>query len=528
VALKRAGGFGWTWTLAAAIAVVTAIWLQAGSAEAAGRRIALVIANANYAGRNVLDNPPHDAALMRSALAKAGFETVVMAPDLTHDAFFARLRDFSREARGAEVALVYYAGHAIQSEGKNWLIPVDATLAEETDLNLQAIDLDTLMSAVEGAKWRVVALDACRDNPFGMQWHGRSRAFQTRGLGGVEADNVLVLFAAAANAQALDGQGQSNSPFAVALARSVAQPGLVIQRLGDQIRDEVLAATDQKQRPYVSSSISNETFYFVPPAGDTGGTRVASAPTSTIAPAAPAPSVPSVDPNALELALWNSVSASNDVDQLNAYLEKYPRGLFAGAARAKIAALARRTVAPQRAYVQEAAPPPPQSRSMEAPQAPLVTGHVNLNDPAAVRVYAHEAYNWNVYPQTQLRPANLISTGTPLMIPGGHVITTGELDEAKALNKPFLAIDVLSGYHRTVARTLSLPGAGFPNEPDRSAQILTALKGARDVPLVFFCAGASCWESYNAALRAIYAGFTNVYWYRGGLEAWFTAHPDGG
>jgi rhodanese-related sulfurtransferase len=85
-------------------------------------------------------------------------------------------------------------------------------------------------------------------------------------------------------------------------------------------------------------------------------------------------------------------------------------------------------------------------------------------------------------------------------------------------------IDVLSGYHSTIPGAVSLPGAGFSNQVDRSQQIMTAVGGARGYPLVFFCAGASCWESYNAALRAIHAGFTNVYWYRGGLEAWAAAH----
>jgi rhodanese-related sulfurtransferase len=150
-----------------------------------------------------------------------------------------------------------------------------------------------------------------------------------------------------------------------------------------------------------------------------------------------------------------------------------------------------------------------------------------LNDPASVRTYASEAFNWNIYPQDRLRETSQISSYTPTSIPGGHVISTGELESALRARRPMALIDVLNGYHNTIQGAVSLPGAGFPEAADRTEQILAALHGDRTYPLVFFCAGASCWESYNAALRAVHAGFTNVYWYRGGLEAWAAAHGGG-
>ena len=302
----------------AALLCVLAPWSVAHAAP--GARVALVIANAEYAGRNHLANPPRDAAMMKIALAKAGFEVVDAPLDLGHDAFYHALKIYHAEAKNAEVAFVYYAGHAIQAGGHNWLIPVDAELEEESDLNLEAVDLETVLSAVEGAKWRVVALDACRNNPFGERWSGHSRAYQGAGLGAIEADNVLVMFAAAANQTASDGADGQDSPFATALAHRLAQPGLTIQLLGDVVRDDVLTATAQKQRPFISASISAEPFFLV--AGS------AAAPTTA--------AVQAPDPQATEVAFWNTVNLSGDVRQDQMYLDRYPQGQFAPIARMRV------------------------------------------------------------------------------------------------------------------------------------------------------------------------------------------------
>jgi hypothetical protein len=305
------------------VAVLALAWsAAAGAAAEPARRVALVIANADYVGRNHLANPSRDAALMKAALAKAGFSVIDAPVDLGHDAFYHALQSFSGRARGAEVAFVYYAGHAIQAGGRNWLIPVDATLESESGLNLQAVDLDTVLSAVEGAKWRVVALDACRNNPFGQHWGARGRAYQGAGLGAVEADNVLVMYAAAANQTASDGVEGEDSPFAVALARRLTQPGLAIQLLGDQVRDDVLAATHQEQRPFVSASISAEPFFFI------------AAPSLARVVGAPVGGGDSAE--AMEMMFWSTVMASNDPAQFKMYLDRYPTGQFAAIARQKM------------------------------------------------------------------------------------------------------------------------------------------------------------------------------------------------
>jgi TPR repeat protein len=312
------------WRFSILIAVLGLLLFAGDHAEAGDRRVALIIANSGYPGENALPNPEHDASLMKSALIAAGFFTVEVAPNLDYDAFIKALREFSGEARGAEAAFIYYAGHAIQSSGRNWLVPVDASLTEESELNLQAIDLDALLSAADGAKWRIVALDACRDNPFIARWHGRSRGYSVPGLNAVEADNILVIYAAAANRAALDGPPGKNSPFATALARRVAQPGLEIQRLGDQVRDDVLVATRDSQRPFVSASISNETFYFIPPTRNEPNQAMASNSTS------------GSEPYRMELEFWHSIEANGGTDGYKAYLAQYPTGQFAAIARQKL------------------------------------------------------------------------------------------------------------------------------------------------------------------------------------------------
>ncbi len=258
----------------------------AGVSDAqAPRRVALVIANARYASANILTNPPNDVRIVADALRRAGFQTVDLKPDLSIAAFRIALRDFRAKADGAQIALIYYAGHGIEANGKNWLIPTDAALNTDRDLQDEAIDLDRVMDDVSGASLRVVILDSCRDNPFGRSWRRGTRAV-TRGLGAIDADDVLVIYAAAPGQTASDGQGSVNSPFATALAKHLLQADLPIQLLGGAVRDDVLTATGGAQRPFVSSSITGTPFYLVP--------RSAPAPTPQVQPPRPQTGTPVV------------------------------------------------------------------------------------------------------------------------------------------------------------------------------------------------------------------------------------------
>jgi uncharacterized caspase-like protein len=313
----------WVWRVLA-VMMLAALVSAPASAQQQPRRVALVIANGAYASANPLTNPANDARLVSNALRQAGFHSVEVKPDLGAAAFRAALRDFRAKAAGADVALVYYAGHGIEANGKNWLIPTDAVLASDLDLTDEAIDLDRVLADVSGAKLRIVVLDACRDNPFGRSWRRGTRAV-TRGLGGVDADDVLVIYAAAPGQVASDGPGLPNSPFATALARRLPQPDLPVQVLGNVVRDDVLRATGNVQRPFVSASMTGELYYLVP--------RTApQAPAST--PAAPPPAM---DAATLEALTWQGALAANSIAAFEDYLRQYPQGRFRVQAQQNIA-----------------------------------------------------------------------------------------------------------------------------------------------------------------------------------------------
>lgn len=296
-------------------------WAPAG---AHARKAALIIGNSSYEFTSVLDNPANDAALVAESARRAGFDDVTLVLDVGADAFQKALRDFRSKADGAEVAMVYYAGHGIEGQGKNWLIPIDAVLESDRDLPYETINLDRVMETLEGAQVRVVILDACRNNPFGRSWRSGTRAVN-RGLVGIEADDVLVIYAAAPGQTASDGEG-ANSPFATSLAERLPTPDLPLQLLGGTVRDDVLMATGGSQRPFVSASITGTPVYLVP---------------RTPLVASPAVAEPRLgaDASAIEDLTWQGAMAANSVSAFSAYLTQFPEGKYAADAGANITAL---------------------------------------------------------------------------------------------------------------------------------------------------------------------------------------------
>jgi caspase domain-containing protein len=222
---------------------------------AAGKRVALVIGNGSYTQLPQLKNPTNDARLISDSLTNAGFETIVLLTDVTLTNFRASLRRFRDLAAGAEVALFYFAGHGMEANGVNFLIPTDAVVMQERDLENAAIPVNLVLEALRGAETRVLVLDACRDNPLTQASH--------RGLGRMETDNVVILFAAAPGATAMDGG--SNSPFALALANRLREPGIAVQDLGLHVRFDVLQATGDQQSPHVSANVAPNKVYLVGP-----------------------------------------------------------------------------------------------------------------------------------------------------------------------------------------------------------------------------------------------------------------------
>src|SRR3954470_14370671 len=233
----------------------------------AEKRVALVLGNSAYQNVAPLPNPVNDGATIAATLKGAGFDVVDSRHDLPAAETRRVLRDFADRARDADIAVVYYAGHGIEVDGANYLIPVDAKLERDTDVYDEAFSLDRVLLAIEPAKkLRLVILDACRDNPFAksMKRTVASRAIG-QGLAKVEptSPNMLIAYSAKAGSTALDGDSK-NSPFTIALAKHLTTPGLDVRRAFGFVRDDVLKATNNSQEPFVYGSLGGEDVPLVP------------------------------------------------------------------------------------------------------------------------------------------------------------------------------------------------------------------------------------------------------------------------
>lgn len=247
-----------------------AMLVMSVAGAAAETRVALVIGNGAYAHATGLKNPSGDAAAISAVLKTLDF-TVVEGRDLTRAAFEDKLRAFSALLPTADVALVFYAGHGLQIDGGNWLVPIDADLHNEMDLELGAIQLATLLSAMErGPRVRLIFLDACRDNPIATQLAqglGNRSGNVGRGLARVEAGvGTLIAYSTQPGAVAADGTG-AHSPFADALLSTIGAPGLDVRQMLTRVRARVIEQTDQAQVPWDHSSLVGN-FYFKPGAAE--------------------------------------------------------------------------------------------------------------------------------------------------------------------------------------------------------------------------------------------------------------------
>ncbi|SIO40889.1 Tetratricopeptide repeat-containing protein [Bradyrhizobium erythrophlei] len=230
----------------------------------AERRIALIVGNSRYQSVPELPNPAGDASLIARTLKAVGFNDVRVETDLSRDALNRVLLEFSRAAASADWAMIYYSGHGIEVGGLDYLIPVDAKLQTDRDVDFETVPLALAISSVDPAKrLRMVIMDACRSNPFLTQMK-RTIATRSlgRGLAAVEPEpGSLVIFSAKNGETALDGEG-ANSPFAIALANRLGTPGLEVRRLFDLVRDDVITATGRHQQPFAYGSLSGSEDYF--------------------------------------------------------------------------------------------------------------------------------------------------------------------------------------------------------------------------------------------------------------------------
>jgi tetratricopeptide (TPR) repeat protein len=254
----------------------------APTVAAQGRRVALVIGNAAYKNVPALLNPEHDAEAIASSLRATGFAKVTVVSDASREQIVDALRTFATEAEQADWAVVYYSGHGLEVNGINYLVPVDAKISSDRDVQFAAVPLDQVMASVDGAKkLKLVLLDACRNNPFVPQMRhtapadaavaststtGPAAPTRSIGLGLAEikvSGATLVVYAAKHGQTALDGEG-SDSPFAIAVVQRIATPNVEINKLFRLVRDDVMEATAGRQEPYTYGSLpGREDFFFV-------------------------------------------------------------------------------------------------------------------------------------------------------------------------------------------------------------------------------------------------------------------------
>lgn len=240
-------------------------------AKATIRRVALVIGNSAYAHVRALPNPTNDARSIAKSLRDIGF-VVTEGSDLDRMAMQATIRDFLREAARAQIAVVYYAGHGIQVDGRNYLVPVDIQFRAGSGMTDTMMDMDTIMAGLDDqVRTNILILDACRNNPMApkVASTGPARDIEagssglaapsTLGAGATLGAGTLIAFATAPGQVALDGEG-ANSPFSAALTRHIGTPGLEVQQMLTRVRAEVVAATKGKQVPWSNSSLLGEVY----------------------------------------------------------------------------------------------------------------------------------------------------------------------------------------------------------------------------------------------------------------------------
>jgi carboxyl-terminal processing protease len=313
-------------------AVVAGLCLLAATSFSAQAepRVALVIGNSNYGpeiGR--LTNPANDAALIASALKQTGF-SVITVIDADQRKMKRAIADFGEKLADAgpkATGLFYYAGHGIQSQGKNYLIPLGAAIEREADVNIESVTADDVMQQMDFAanNVNIIILDACRNNPV-------ARSFRSagRGLALMQPESVrgtFIAYSTSPGQTAADGSGK-NSPYSAALASAIVKPGVGIEEAFRDVRAKVMAATNDKQIPWDSSSLTAPFFF-------------KASQFNTASQAAPAPAAQPVPTAATsgdaEEKLWKYVESSKQAGDYQAYLEQYPNGAYAPIARNRLA-----------------------------------------------------------------------------------------------------------------------------------------------------------------------------------------------
>ena len=345
--------------------LIASLVILPGSFAAAAERVALILGNGAYRNAPTLPNAPADARAIAQVLERLGFK-VLDGIDFDRAATDALIHQFARELDDAKVALFFYSGHGMQVGGENYLVPVDAKLEHESDLDFETVPLRRIMNQLERSdRTSIVILDACRDNPFLRRVASRS-AGTRGGLAPLQSGvGTLVAYATAPDTVAMDGTGD-HSPFTASLLKHIETPGLEIGQLLKKVRADVIADTARAQVPWDHSSLVGD-FYFVPPP--------AAATAVVTVPPAPGGSGPVTTD---EQRFWDAAQSLQGPDRkipaLEAYLASYPSGAFVMLAKLQLDDLKAEQAAPQVAALQPPAEQPAASRNSEpsatAPIAP--------------------------------------------------------------------------------------------------------------------------------------------------------------
>jgi PQQ-dependent catabolism-associated CXXCW motif protein len=522
----------------ALLAALMALLLSGGAVAqdragvASEPRVALVIGNSSYAV-GPLKNPVNDAEDMAQMLRTLGFR-VTLRQNVTQRQMIEAIGELGQQLKaGGGVGLFYFAGHGVQSRGRNFLIPVNAGIDSESQLEFDTVDANRVLAAMDQAGNRVnlVILDACRDNPVARSFRSASR-----GLAQMEAaQGTYIAFATAPGSVALDGPGR-NGLYTHYLLQSLRQPDTDIDKVFRRVTADVARATGGKQVPWISSSLTGDFSFRPDRAIREAVTPAPAAPSPAPAPAARidsperfrAAALPFLNDGA-KARVEQDFVASTKRHKALAMTEAGGWGMAQGRATVKEArdgALAECQTRNQRhpcflaALDDDAALP-----STYTPQA-LYDGAVELVRRASLEAefYFNEERDAGIAP-SRARHTGAMHAATPRSVPGAKTITTRELVELYKGSKPVL-INVLDWTEGAFALpgTVWIQGMGKAqlsgSEYLELRSLLAQIAPDKTAPLVVYCLSWECWLSYNATLTASDLGYTNLYWYRGGISAW--------
>ncbi len=288
-----------------------------GGAE---RRLALVIGNGTYTNAPPLKNPPNDARDMAATLKTLGFD-VTSGINIDQREMKRLIREFGQKLKAGGSGLFYYAGHGVQSNGRNYLIPVEADIQSEAEVEDSSVDVNLVLKYMDEAQngLNIVILDACRNNPFARSFRSASN-----GLAQVDAPTgTLIAYATAPGRVASDGTGD-NGLYTSELLKQVRVPGLSATDMFMRVRANVMKQTANRQVPWEASSLVG-IFYFSEPANNSSSSQTSDAAKRT-----------EIDPVAVEREYWEAIRSSKDAQDYKNYLQTYPHGAYASIARTKI------------------------------------------------------------------------------------------------------------------------------------------------------------------------------------------------